>query len=233
MNAEGERWFLLRSGLGESAWNMALDHALLENATAIGRPVLRLYGWIEPAATFGYFQKYAEVASWTDLRPLIRRPTGGGLVPHDKDWTYSVVFPPGHWWYESRAEESYQRIHAWIAAAFEGVRIKATLAGSRVKEGPGQCFVGAEKFDVLCNGKKIAGAAQRRNQNGLLIQGSVQGKAAQAPGARAEWEESLISEGRRGFSIQWLEFELPAELRARVEQLCNERYSRDEYNQKR
>ena len=89
-------WFYLDTGKGESAWNMALDEALLHSVAAIGQPFLRFYGWNEPAATFGYFQKYADIAAWSPLRPLIRRPTGGGLVPHDADWTYSVIIPPSH-----------------------------------------------------------------------------------------------------------------------------------------
>ncbi len=93
---------------------MALDEALLEAAARLGRPVLRFYGWTEPAATFGYFQKYAEVERATLLRPLIRRPTGGGIVPHDADWTYSLVFPPDHEWHSLKAEESYRRVHEWI-----------------------------------------------------------------------------------------------------------------------
>ena len=71
-------WLLLQSGPCAPAFNMALDEALLEAMPRLQRPVLRLYGWTEPAATFGYFQKYAEVERATKLRPLIRRPTGGG-----------------------------------------------------------------------------------------------------------------------------------------------------------
>ena len=90
---------------------------------AAGRPVLRFYGWTEPAATFGYFQKYADVERATRLRPLIRRPTGGGIVPHDADWTYSLVFPPGHEWHSLKAEESYRRVHEWIRSAFAKLNI--------------------------------------------------------------------------------------------------------------
>ena len=68
-----EPWFFLQSGLGEPAWNMALDETLLENASQIGKPVLRFYGWIEPAASFGYSQHFAELERATMLRPLIRR----------------------------------------------------------------------------------------------------------------------------------------------------------------
>src|SRR6201996_7923753 len=99
-------FFLLNSGKSEAALNMALDEALLEAMPRLQIPVLRFYGWIQPAATFGYFQKYEEVAVTTHLRPLIRRPTGGGIVPHDADWTYSAVFPPGHEWHALKAEES-------------------------------------------------------------------------------------------------------------------------------
>src|SRR6187399_2034155 len=107
-------WLLLNYGLGAPAFNMAMDEALLEGVARLGQPVLRFYGWIEPAASFGYFQKFVEIEQATLLRPLIRRPTGGGLVPHDADWTYSVVIPPNHSWYPLRASESYERMHRWI-----------------------------------------------------------------------------------------------------------------------
>lgn len=73
-------WWWLNSGPGEAAFNMALDEALLESVGKLGAPVLRFYGWTQPAATFGYFQHYAEIERTTLLRPLIRRPTGGGQV---------------------------------------------------------------------------------------------------------------------------------------------------------
>src|SRR5204862_2694280 len=98
-----------------AAWNMACDEVLLNAVSQLQRPVLRFYGWTEPAATFGYSQKYTDIAQWTKLRPLIRRPTGGGLVPHDADWTYTLVFPENHPWYSLSAVESYERIHDWIA----------------------------------------------------------------------------------------------------------------------
>ena len=71
-------WFYLNSGKCAAALNMALDEALLEAMLQLQTPVLRFYGWTEPAATFGYFQKFSEVSATTQLRPLIRRPTGGG-----------------------------------------------------------------------------------------------------------------------------------------------------------
>ena len=106
---EMNSWLLLQSGACPSAFNMALDETLLEASAHIGKPVLRFYGWTEPAATFGYFQKCADVEHMTLLRPLIRRPTGGGIVPHDVDWTYSLVFPPGHEWHSLKAEENLRK----------------------------------------------------------------------------------------------------------------------------
>src|SRR5512139_3782603 len=93
VTAAGAPWFLLESGAGDPAGNMACDEALLERVSLEGSPALRCYGWSVPAATFGYFQRHADVSGLTPLRPLIRRPTGGGVVPHDADWTYSVAVP--------------------------------------------------------------------------------------------------------------------------------------------
>jgi len=167
-------WLLIESGSGNADFNMAMDEALLESMPRLQKPVLRFYGWTGGAASFGYFQKFSEIERTTLLRPLVRRPTGGGLVPHDADWTYSVTFPTNHEWYSTSAIESYRRVHEWIQAAFAELEIAAELASCCRKSAPGQCFVGYEKFDVLWQGKKIAGAAQRRNKLGLLIQGSVQ-----------------------------------------------------------
>ncbi|HEU6447083.1 MAG TPA: lipoate--protein ligase family protein [Verrucomicrobiae bacterium] len=223
-------WLFLNSGKGGSAFNMALDEALLESVAQIGKPVLRFYGWNEPAATFGYFQKYSEVAATTHLRPLIRRPTGGGIVPHDADWTYSFVAPPNHEWHSLKAEESYRRIHDWIRQAFAELKIETELAPCCKKSLPGQCFVGHEKFDLLWHGKKIAGAAQRRNKTGLLIQGSVQPPPVKL--ARADWENAMRRVAEKQFEIRWQEF-FWENVSALADELARQKYSQADYNQKR
>ncbi len=224
-------WFILDSGECPAAFNMALDEALLEAVARLGKSVLRLYGWTEPAATFGYFQKYAEVERATRLRPLIRRPTGGGIVPHDADWTYSAVFPPAYEWHLLQAEDSYRRIHAWIQSAFAELKTETELAPSRKKSLPGQCFAGHEKSDLLWLGKKIAGAAQRRNKLGLLIQGSVQPPPVLR--ARTDWEEAMRVVAENQFSVQWQVLKADGELLAAANRLAREKFSKDSHNRKR
>ena len=223
-------WLLLQSGACPSAFNMALDEALLEASAHIGKPVLRFYGWTEPAATFGYFQKYADVERVTLLRPLIRRPTGGGIVPHDADWTYSLAFPPGHEWHLLKAEESYRRVHEWIQSAFAKLNVTTELAPCSQKSAIG-CFIGYTKFDLLWNGKKIAGSAQRRNKLGLLIQGSVQPPPISP--SRADWEKAMVEVAQQDFDVAWSDFSPDAKLRGRTEELVREKYSQETYNRKR
>ena len=217
-------WYYLDSGNGEAAWNMALDEALMLCVAKLGRPVLRFYGWTEPAATFGYFQKFADIAAWTPLRPLIRRSTGGGLVPHDADWTYSVIIPPAHAWYQMRAVESYLHLHRWVSAALRAANVPAELALAAHKEIPGQCFAGAEQYDVLVGGRKIAGAAQRRTRDGLLIQGSIQNLPAEAD--RELWQEQM-----RANATIWTELELSEEIETAAAELAATKYSQAAYNE--
>jgi len=229
-------WLLLNSGKGEAAFNMALDETLLEAMSRLQGPVLRFYGWTEPAATFGYFQKYSSVERATLLRPLIRRPTGGGIVPHDADWTYSFAVPPGHEWHSLAAIESYRRIHEWIQHAFAKLNIKTDLAPSKKSEAdnpdmPGECFTGHEKFDLLWYGKKIAGAAQRRNKFGLLIQGSVQPPPVSL--SRGDWEEAMCGAAQELFSTEWRDFSRDERLLAGAAELARQKYSQTRYNQKR
>jgi len=223
-------WLLLNSGKCAAAFNMALDEVLLEAMPRLRQPVLRLYGWTEPAATFGYFQKFSEVAAATNLRPLIRRPTGGGLVPHAADWTYAAIFPAGHEWHSLKAEASYRRIHDWLRRAFAELKIETELAPCCKKTLPGQCFVGHEKSDLIWCGQKIAGAAQRRNKLGLLIQGSVQ---PPLPLARADWEIAMRHVAEKQFSVAWTDFSPDARLIESSADFAKEKYSQAAYNQKR
>jgi lipoate-protein ligase A len=226
-----ERWWWLETGRGEPGWNMALDEALLVTAEAHGVGVVRVYGWGEPAATFGYSQRYGEVQGLTALRPLIRRPTGGGVVPHDHDWTYSVTVPPGDLWHGMRARDSYRRVHRWVAGAFRRVGVQASLSPARRLAVPGACFAGAEADDVLWGGRKVAGAAQRRSRLGLLIQGSIQ------PGdltvERSSFERALRAEGEVEWGGIWESAEVPDLVRNVAAELVQAKYGRESYHHAR
>ena len=224
----GTHWYLLRSGSGAPALNMALDEALLEAMPRLAMPMLRFYGWDEPAASFGYFQKYAAVERMTVLRPLIRRPTAGGVVPHDTDWTYSLMFPAAHEWYGTLAIESYQRVHQWLRETFALRGISTLLAPAALAAETGQCFAGYERHDLLWRGQKIAGAAQRRKREGLLIQGSVQPRGLAI--RRVEWERAFCQAAPE---IVWREFEPDSRLWERARELAAQKYSQEAYNRRR
>jgi lipoyl(octanoyl) transferase len=233
MVLEGQRlltssptWLLLRTGPRSAAENMAVDELLLQSVANWNRSVLRFYTWSESAATFGYFQKYKEVERMTSLRPLMRRPTGGGLVAHDSDWTYSLAFPPSADWYRLKAVESYRAVHAWIKEAFARIGLASELAPQRITAELGQCFVGAEQFDVLWQNQKIAGAAQRRTKAGLLIQGSIQPPARLA---RSDWEQTFLELA----GVSWQPLTVDPAFEERVGELTASKYSRAGYNQRR
>ena len=224
-------WNLLQQGKNAADYNMALDEALLHSAPKRGRPLMRFYGWTEPAASFGYSQKYAEIEKITLLRPLVRRPTGGGLVPHQEDWTYSVVVPPNDPWHRLKAVESYRRIHQWVRAAFAAMGVATALSERSQKEIPGQCFLGAEAGDLMWEGRKIAGAAQRRTRSGLLIQGSVQPPPLGL--SRTRWEESMRGAARQMFLLDWQPLVIDDALRELTETLRATKYSQPGYNRRR
>jgi lipoate-protein ligase A len=226
-------WFVWESGPGAPAENMAWDEALLESAAVRRAPLLRFYSWSEPAATFGYFQRITEVEAATTLRPLIRRPTGGGLVLHACDWTYAWIFPRGHTAAEQPAVENYQRLHRWLQGAFAEVGVACGLAASPYQPIPGRCFEGFERYDLLAleGNIKIAGAAQRRTRDGLLVQGSVQSGTASVE--RQAWQAALLRTVERSESICWRPWKPAEAMEQRVLELVRERYGRVSYLRRR
>ena len=156
---------------GSAAFNMAVDEALLESAAA---PLLRFYRWRRPSLSFGYFGQYAEVAAQASDREIVRRWTGGGIVPHGDDLTYSVIIPARNSFFAHSSLEIYAKLHEAIRLALQANNIEASLAGSPAPKVSDACFANAVRADVLHNGQKIAGAAHRRTRAGLLHQGSIQ-----------------------------------------------------------
>lgn len=161
-----------------AAVNMAVDEVLLAGAE---HPILRVYAWACPAVTFGYFEKWETVhfhypsQQWE----LVRRWTGGGVVEHGADWTYSVIAPRRHPFAHSNAAESYRLLHECLVTVLREAQLQSniTLAPIAAEKESNACFENPARHDVLADGLKIAGAAQRRSRFGLLHQGSVQNVA--------------------------------------------------------
>ena len=166
----------------DAALNMALDEVLLGRAAG---PLLRVYRWTRPAVSFGYFGKVADAEAAWPGREMVRRWTGGGIVPHGADVTYTLIVPRGCAFFRCGAAESYRAIHGCLAAllAAQGQTVRvAAEAGAKISEA---CFENPVRYDLLGADGKIAGAAQRRARAGLLHQGSVQSAALPADfGAR-------------------------------------------------
>src|ERR1051326_665149 len=96
-----------------AAMNMAVDEALFEIADA---PTLRFYRWDHPAVSFGYFGKFSDVQNLAEERDLVRRWTGGGIVFHDEDLTYSIIIPARDAAFAKSSMSIYEKIHDVIRA---------------------------------------------------------------------------------------------------------------------
>jgi len=163
-----------------AALNMARDLLLLEAYPERETPRFRAYGWSEPAFTFGVSQR------WADYRPrvpataaLVRRATGGGLVSHLEDWTFALVLPSSHPVFGLEALESYGvvllALEQALRAQGQAVARVPSPSGPRGFQAPEVCANRPEPHDLVntLDGRKVAGAAQKRTREGLLLEGYV------------------------------------------------------------
>lgn len=167
-----------------AALNMAIDEALLQTAKV---PSIRFYRWQSPALSFGYFGRFADVAGYESERDLVRRWTGGGIVLHGEDLTYSITIPANDAAFAEPSISIYEKTHSALADVLNGISKRAVVAGgvdpgrgniamrAAVSAGNYNCFANPVHADVMIDGRKVAGAAQRRTRRGLLQQGSIQG----------------------------------------------------------
>jgi lipoate-protein ligase A len=227
-------WHLWLDAAHEPALNMALDEALLESAPGRGVPLLRFYGWDRPAVTIGYVQHFT--AAPASGYAIIRRPTGGGVVFHDHDFTYSVVLPAGHPLAGVDRLESYAHINRAVLAGLEQCQVPAALAQQEIPKTVDRntmvCFKTPTRYDVLAGARKVAGSAQRRTRDGVLHQGSIH-FGQELPLPRADLAEALIAGFRRTLNAEFADFFPSTELLERAAALVAERYGQDSWNRRR
>jgi lipoyl(octanoyl) transferase len=166
---------------------MAVDEWLLE---AVSMPVLRVYEWAGDWVSIGYFGKIAQASEAFPGLQLVRRWTGGGIVDHRSDWTYTVVAPQGEPLAGCRGAESYRRIHEVLSQTLTAEGIVARSSVGEEQTGAALCFENPVGHDLIGEGgNKIAGAGQRRSRQGLLHQGSVSAKCGGEAKSRARAED--------------------------------------------
>ena len=177
-------WRLIDTGPLDGAANMAVDEALLacfdpENS----RPVLRLYGWEPPALSLGRFQAAREVLDPERCArakvPVVRRITGGGVIYHAEELTYSLVCAPHHIPPAASIKDAFRLLTSFLVRFYEKLGLAPRYAvdhfpaGTRLGERTAFCFAGKESYDILVAGRKIGGNAQRRLRNAIFQHGSI------------------------------------------------------------
>jgi lipoyl(octanoyl) transferase len=203
----------------QAAENMAIDETLF---LTTAYPVLRSYRWVRPSVSFGYFTPWSDVGLRFAGRDLVRRWTGGGIVEHGQDFTYSLICPGNK--SLPTTIEFYRVVHLAISNILQekGFPVEMVPLSEPVRSPA--CFEKAVQFDLKLRGQKIAGAAIRRSPKGLLLQGSIQ--RLEVPAQFEVLLASALSEHVDSSAVSDL-------MQEQAAHLAKEKYSAAEWNRRR
>jgi len=176
-------WRWIDSGFSDGAANMAIDLAILENASQTGIPTVRVYQWRPYCISLGHHQSVDHIdleACEQHRIDVVRRPTGGRAVFHAEEITYSVIIPKTHSVYTSRVSDLYNLISQALVRGLRKQNIPATLTKRSLDINQhyqsslsASCFSAAARHEVLLDKKKLIGSAQRHLAKGVLQHGSI------------------------------------------------------------
>lgn len=181
-----EVWRFIDSKKQGPAYNMALDEALL-NWHSEGKipPTIRFYGWEPATLSIGYFQRVAKEIRMEAVREkqlgFVRRPTGGRGVLHEHELTYSVIVSEAHPAMPKTVTEAYRVISTGLLEGFKALGLNAYFAvpdsekerEALKKPRSAVCFDAPSYYELVVEGKKIAGSAQTRQKGVILQHGSI------------------------------------------------------------
>ena len=181
-----ETWNFINTGSQNPYYNMAMDEALL-NFVSRGEidPVIRFYTWSPATLSIGYFQRLKKEIDIDKVAEkgfgLVRRQTGGRGVLHDKELTYSVIVPESHPNMPTTVTEAYKVISQGLLEGFKNLGFETYFAVPRSKEEREKlkqprssvCFDAPSWYELVVEGRKIAGSAQTRQKGVILQHGSI------------------------------------------------------------
>ena len=181
-----EIWRFIDSGKRSPEYNMALDEALL-NWHSEGKipPTIRFYGWNPATLSIGYFQKVEKEINMDAVKHhqlgFVRRPTGGRGVLHDQELTYSVIVSESHPFMPASVTEAYRVISEGLLEGFKEAGLDAyfsipsTDADKQALKTPRSavCFDAPSWYELVVEGRKVAGSAQTRQKGVILQHGSI------------------------------------------------------------
>ncbi|MDT9024834.1 lipoate--protein ligase family protein [Rossellomorea yichunensis] len=181
-----ETWRFIDSGNCSPSFNMALDEALLDwHSEGKIPPTIRFYGWDPATLSIGYFQKVEKEINLDAVKEhglgFVRRPTGGRGVLHEHELTYSVIVSEEHPEMPKTVTEAYRVISEGILKGFQGLGLEAYFAVPKTaeeREGlknprSAVCFDAPSWYELVVEGRKVAGSAQTRQKGVILQHGSI------------------------------------------------------------
>lgn len=170
-------WRFLNSHTQTAQRNMAVDEALLLCYKEGDMPILRLYGW-ENALSVGRYSNLGRSLNREILEEqniaCVRRISGGGILVHGGDLSYSLIMPRD-WVREKGVKESYRHLCSFLIYLYKKLGYKADFTGEHRADRSRSdiCLAGNQVYDILIEGKKIGGNAQRHTRHALLQHGSI------------------------------------------------------------
>gem|GEM_PF-267263 len=180
------KWEVVDTGFRSAEENMELDRQFLENLKEKGPPILHFYDWNQESATYGCFVNVKEIFDLARVKEgglsLAKRPTGGGVLFHCADFAFSVLIPSQHPHFSLNPLSNYHYVNQGVRKAVlrflpSSFSEKPYLLIGEWKKlkGPAAhcCMAQPTRYDVMLEGRKVAGAAQRRTKAGYLHQGTI------------------------------------------------------------
>ncbi|WP_102691375.1 lipoate--protein ligase family protein [Rummeliibacillus pycnus] len=180
------KWYFINSGPCSPAYNMALDEALLHwHSKGLIPPVIRFYEWNPATLSIGYFQRAQKDIDFDQLHKLnlgfVRRPTGGRAVLHEHELTYSVIVSEEYPNMPKTVTEAYRVISEGLLLGFRNLGLDAYFSVPDTEEKrdllkkpkSAVCFDAPSWYELVVEGKKVAGSAQTRQEGVILQHGAI------------------------------------------------------------
>jgi lipoyl(octanoyl) transferase len=162
---------------------MSVDAAVLENPSRIRVPTVRMYRWKPACLSLGIHQRDSRVdysACRRDGVDVVRRPTGGRAVLHSDEVTYSVVFPAESETGGLPKQELYRNVSEAIVRGLSRLGLPVSYEkrsgrppSPRDAAAVMSCFSSAARWEILLDGRKLVGSAQKLSPSGVLQHGSI------------------------------------------------------------